>query len=106
MKARHLLKILHNLEQLRQRERWTRPQLMAHQTQALRQLRDYAYAHSPFYQRFHQGLFDRPLDELPGLTKSMLMKHFDEFVTDRSIRLDAVREFAAARAEDRLFLDR
>ena len=106
MKARHLLKILHNLEQLRQRERWTRPQLMAHQTDALRQLRDYAYAHSPFYQRFHQGLFDRPLDELPVLTKSMLMEHFDEFVTDRSIHLDVVREFVAARMENRLFLDR
>lgn len=106
MKARHLLKILHNLEQLRQREHWTSTQLKAHQAESLRQLREYAYARSPFYQRFHQGLFDRPLHELPILTKSMLMEHFDEFVTDRSIRLDAVREFAAARTEDRLFLDR
>lgn len=106
MKIGHLLKILHNLEQLRQRERWTRPQLMAYQTDALRQLREYAYAHSPFYQRFHQGLFNCPLDELPVLTKAMLMEHFDEFVTDRSIRLDAVREFASAQADDRLFLNR
>ncbi len=106
MNIEMLLKTLHAIEQLRYRERWTRPQLMAYQTQALRQIRDYAYAHSPFYQRFHRGLFDRPLQELPVLTKSMLMEHFDEFVTDRSIHLDAVREFATARVQDRLFLDR
>jgi len=106
MNIKMLLKTLQAIRQLRQHARWTRPQLVAHQTDELRQLRDYAYAHSPFYQRFHQGLFDRPLDELPVLTKAVLMENFDEFVTDRSIRLDAVREFAAARSEDRLFLDR
>lgn len=106
MDIKMLLKTLRAIEQLRQHEGWTRPQLEAYQAESLRRLREYAYARSPFYQRFHQGLFDRPLDELPVLTKSMLMEHFDEFVTDRSIHLDAVREFAAARTEDRLFLDR
>src|SRR5574341_1224151 len=106
MDIRMLLKTLRAIRQLRQHEGWTRPQLEAHQAQALRRLRDYAYAHSPFYQRFHRGLFDRPLPELPVLTKAMLMEHFDELATDRSIRLGAVREFAAARLEGRLFLDR
>ena len=106
MNINMLLKTLHAIEQLRQHERWTRPQLEAYQAESLHRLRDYAYAHSPFYQRFHQGLFDRPLDELPVLTKSMLMEHFDEFVTDRSIHLEAVRQFATERVEDRLFLDR
>ncbi len=101
-----LLKTLRAIRQLRQHEGWTRSQLETHQAQALRRLRDYAYAHSPFYQRFHRGLFDRPLPELPVLTKAMLMEHFDELVTDRSIRLEAVRKFAAARLEGRLFLDR
>jgi putative adenylate-forming enzyme len=105
MKVGHLLKILHILEQLRQREHWSRPQLDAFQAEALQRLRDFAYAHSPFYQRFHQGLFKRPLNELPVLTKSMLMEHFDELVTDRSIHVDAVREFAAERLDDRLFLN-
>jgi putative adenylate-forming enzyme len=106
MKIRMMLKVLRAIRQLRQHEGWTQSQLEAYQTQALRQLRDYSYTHSPFYQRFHRGLFDRPLQELPVLTKAMLMEHFDEVVTDQSIRLEAVREFAAARVEGRLFLDR
>jgi len=101
-----MLKLLHMLEQLRKHERWTRPQLEAYQAEALRRLREYAYAHSPFYQRLHGGLFDRPLHELPVLTKAMLMEHFDEVVTDRSVHLEAVRAFAGERLEGRLFLDR
>jgi phenylacetate-CoA ligase len=106
MKIRLLINVLHTLEQLREQERWTRPQLMAYQSRALRQQRDYAYRHSSFYQRFHHGLFDRPLKDLPVLTKSMMMENFDELVTDQSIRLDAVRAFADERAEGRFFLNR
>ena len=101
-----LLKTLGAIAQLSEHERWSRPQLEKYQSKSLRHLREYAYARSPFYQRFHQGLFDHPLHELPVLTKSMLMEHFDELVTDRSIHLDTVREFVDARVEDRLFLDR
>ena len=104
MKIRPLIQVLHTLEQLREHQRWTRPQLMAYQDKALQQLRDYAYTHSPFYQRFHHGLFDRPLHALPILTKSIMMENFDELVTDQSIHLDAVRAFAGERAEERLFL--
>ena len=100
------MKLLYNLEQLRRHERWTRPQLQEYQAESLRRLREYAYARSPFYQRFHRGLFERPLHELPVLTKAMVMEHFDELVTDRAIHLDAVRAFAAAGLNDRLFLDR
>jgi len=90
-----MLKVMHNLEHLRQHERWTRPQLETYQAESLRRLRDYAYAHSPFYQRFHKGLTERPLNELPVLTKAMLMEHFDELVTDRTLRLEEVRAYAA-----------
>ena len=79
-----MLKLLRTLEQLRQHERWTRAQLDTYQAESLRRLREYAYARSPFYQKFHKGLFDRPLNELPVLTKAMMMEHFDELVTDRS----------------------
>lgn len=48
-------------------------------------LRTHAYAHSPFYQEFHAGLADRPLDELPILNKSMLNDHFNAIVTDPSV---------------------
>ena len=90
-----MLKLLHNLEQMRKREYWTRPQLEAHQAESLRRLREYAYARSPFYQKFHRGLADRPLNELPVLTKAMMMEHFDELVTDRSLRLEGIRAYAA-----------
>ena len=73
-----LVKVLHTLEQLRKHEQWTRPQLAVFQIEALCRLRDFAYAHSPFYQRFHKGLMDRPLHELPVLTKAMMVEHFDE----------------------------
>ena len=95
MKLSLMFRLLHQLEQLRQHERWTRAQLEVQQTESLRQLREYAYARSPFYQRFHQGLFDRPLSELPVLTKALMMEHFDEMVTDRSLHLDDVRAYAA-----------
>jgi len=87
-------------------ERWTREQLMEYQARALRACRDYAYAHSPFYQRFHQGLMDRPLQELPVLTKTMMMEHFDELVTDRSLRLHEVRQHLAGGDTHRLYADR
>lgn len=79
-----LLFALH--QQLRARDFWTRQQLEEHQSYALEALRTYAYTHSPFYQRFHQGLTDRPLHELPVLTKAIVMESFDDLVTDHTIR--------------------
>jgi putative adenylate-forming enzyme len=90
----------------RQHESWTRPQLEEYQARALQDCRAYAYAHSPFYQRFHQGLMDRPLQDLPILTKAILMEHFDELVTDRSVHLHDVRQYLADANGSGLFLDR
>ncbi len=90
-----MFKVLNTLERLRQHERWTRQQLETYQAEALRRLREYAYNHSPFYQRFHRGLTDRPLSELPVLTKALMMEHFDDVVTDRALHLDEVRAYAA-----------
>jgi phenylacetate-CoA ligase len=89
-----MLKLLHTLEQLRKHEAWDREQLAAHQADALRQLRQYAYEKSPFYQKFHKGLFDRPLHELPVLTKAMMMENFDQLVTDRTLHLEEVQAYA------------
>lgn len=106
MKLSLLPKVLYGVDQLRSHERWTRAHLEAHQVEALRQLRAHAYAHSPFYQEFHQGLADRPLNELPILTKAMMMEHFDEFVTDRGIRLADVRAHAAHDKAGERYLNR
>src|SRR5512141_1849068 len=106
MNIKILPRLLFTIRKLRRHEDWTRSQLEASQTEALRRIREYAYAHAPFYQKFHQGLEDRPLHDLPVLTKAMLMEHFDEMVTDSSIRLDKVREFASGNSDKRLYLDR
>jgi phenylacetate-CoA ligase len=90
-----MLKLLHTLEQLRKHEHWTRQELETYQAAALHRLRQYAYERSPFYQTFHKGLSTRPLNELPVLTKAIMMEHFDELVTDRSLHLEEVRAFAA-----------
>ena len=91
-----VLRVLGRRHTLRQRDRWTCEQLQAHQARALRQLRDHAYAHSPFYQRFHAGRTDRPLHELPVLSKAMVMEHFDEVVTDPAVTLADVEAHLAA----------
>ena len=101
-----ILSLVAEMKQFRLRDHWTRQQLEAHQAEALRSLRDYAYAHSPFYGRFHQGLFDAPLQELPVLTKAMLMEHFDELVTDRAIRLEEVKAYLSHLSGDERFLGR
>lgn len=70
---------------------------------ALSVLRAHAYANSPFYQRFHSGRFDRPLQQLPVLTKKNLMENWNEVTTDRNLRLDELREFIESRDVPRLF---
>lgn len=82
-----LFAILARLRALRQREGWERARLLAYQSQALARTRTHAYAHSPFYRRFHRGLEHAPLAALPVLTKAALMEQFDEVVTDRAVRL-------------------
>lgn len=72
---------------LRSRDRWTRDELLTNQARALRALRAFAVARSPFYRELHRGLEDAPLDALPVVTKATLMEHFDDVVTDRSILL-------------------
>jgi phenylacetate-CoA ligase len=87
-----------------QHDHWARADLESYQARALEVCRQYAYAHSPFYQRFHQGLTGRPLQELPVLTKTMMMEHFDEIVTDPAIHLHEVKRFLAGMREPAPFL--
>src|SRR5215208_5616829 len=102
MSTRIIFKVLRSRRQLRRRDRWTRRQLEEHQAHALRLLREYAYARSPFYRRFHAGLLDRPLNELPVLTKAQVMENFDELVTDPSVRLtDVEAHLATLRGNER-----
>lgn len=90
----------------RRRERLPREELLAFQQSQLDALRRFAMAGSPFYRRFHRGKEDRPLAELPVLTKAELMEHFDELVTDRTIRLADVEAHLSHIDGDIRFRDR
>jgi putative adenylate-forming enzyme len=106
MNIRIMLKLLHTLEQMRKHEHWTRQQLADYEATSLLDMRKYVYERSPFYQTFHKGLMDRPLHELPVLTKPMMMENFDSLVTDRSLHLEDIRRFAEQGAVGQRFKDR
>ena len=103
MSTRIILKVLWLRRQLRRRDRWTRRQLEDHQAHALHLLREHAYARSPFYRWLHAGLTDRPLQELPVLTKAQVMEHFDELVTGPSLCLADVEAHLATLRENERF---
>jgi phenylacetate-CoA ligase len=104
MSTQIILKVLALRRRLRQRDCWTRLQLEEHQDRALHRLREHAYVRSLFYRRSHKGFTDRPLGDLPILTKEMVMEHFDELVTDPTVRLtDVEAHLATLSAGDELF---
>jgi phenylacetate-CoA ligase len=104
MSTQIILKVLAQRHWLRQRDRWMHWQLEEYQGRALRLLREHAYERSPFYRHFHKGFTDRSLNDLPVLTKQMVMEHFDELVTDRAIRLaDVEVHLATLSGGDELF---
>lgn len=55
----------------------------------------FARARSPFYRRLYQHLPEHVTDPvlLPVTSKAELMRHFDEWVTDRAVTLSAARAF-------------
>jgi putative adenylate-forming enzyme len=81
------LRVLGKRRRFEQSCRWTPEQLAAHQRAQLAETLRFARDKSPFYARFHGGMENRPLEELPILTKSTMMQNFDELITDRSVRL-------------------
>lgn len=55
---------------------------------------NYARDNSPYYAKKYAELPDKPsLTDLPPVTKPELMEHWDEWVTDRDIKLSSIREF-------------
>lgn len=91
---------------MRRRESWTREQLLDYQAKRLKQLREHAWAHSPFYRNFHKGLECAPLAQLPVLTKPQLIDHFDDIVTDRRITMRALDDHVARRSPGTRFRHR
>ncbi|MBI2486382.1 MAG: hypothetical protein HYW01_05385 [Deltaproteobacteria bacterium] len=103
MNTYQIFKLLALRQKLRKRYKWTRKELEQYQGKALRDLRKFAYSNSPFYKKFHDGFMDRPLEELPILSKTELMKHWDELVTNRSVKLADVQDFLKHLRRNELF---
>ncbi|RXE58593.1 phenylacetate--CoA ligase family protein [Acetivibrio mesophilus] len=60
----------------------------------LHKLVSYAKQYSPYYKERYKNLGDKfELSDLPPTNKRELMAHFDEWVTDRSIKLSDINEF-------------
>jgi phenylacetate-coenzyme A ligase PaaK-like adenylate-forming protein len=75
--------------------------------QRLRELVRFARERSPYYARHYRGLpRDPALHELPPAGKRDLMAHFDDWVTDRAVRREAVERFVATRAVGSRLLER
>ncbi|MBI5514601.1 MAG: phenylacetate--CoA ligase family protein [Deltaproteobacteria bacterium] len=99
MNALDLALVLWKRRALRPRERWPRARLDAHRARALAALRAFARARSPFYRSAWEGLEGAPLEALPVVTKGTLNERFDEMLTDRTLRLAALRGHLGRSAE-------
>jgi putative adenylate-forming enzyme len=70
----------------------------------IHRLRRHTYEYSPFYQRFHTGLYDAPLNLLPVLTKAQMMDQFDDLITNRAVHLEAIQTYMQNQERSRYFL--
>jgi phenylacetate-CoA ligase len=99
-----MLDVIVKQRQFKSQEHWNRKQLEEYQQRMIRSLRRHTYEHSPFYQHFHTGLYDAPLDQLPVLTKAQMMDQFDSLVTDRAVHLEDIKRYMQDPERSRYFL--
>ncbi|MFP4002714.1 MAG: phenylacetate--CoA ligase family protein [Alphaproteobacteria bacterium] len=84
---------------------WSREQVLAEQTRALREMLRHAKENSPWYARRLKGIdVDRidgaTVDLLPVMTKREFMENWDEIVTDRSLDFESASQRLAANTDD------
>ena len=78
--------------ELLERDRWSRDDLMAYQEERARALITHAVSKSPYYREaLGADAAERPLAELPTLSKATLMAEFDRVITDPRLRLADLR---------------
>ena len=91
-----------------EREQWPRERLDAFQRERLGKLVAHASTSSPFYRALYGGRIDRRdvrLEDLPPVTKTMMMDALDRFATDPRLTRDTLEEhLAAVGSRDELFL--
>jgi phenylacetate-CoA ligase len=100
LRQRHIEYMMGRLPEHLQRLTWPADRLRAERTVLLRHLLRIARTYSPWHRdrlsTVDVAMIDEDrLCELPAMTKSDLMTHFDEIVTDRRITLDLVNTHLA-----------
>ncbi len=93
-------RLLWNLYRLIRNTGRAKEQIERLQKKKLEKLFLYAYDHSPYYRRvfeaegiFRENIRKTPLEKFPVLDKEILMEHFDELVTDRSLQQKELLKF-------------
>src|SRR5919197_3565110 len=92
---------------LAERERWPPERRDAHRRERLTELVRYAAAQSPYWREAAAG-YDPEVGvrSLPILDKAAMMERFDDLVTDRRLRRDALLEHVERLRDDELYLGR
>jgi len=95
--------LLRHYWMLHRHDHGPRSSLIERQARELASLRAHAYKHASFYRRFHAGLQAAPLRNLAVLSKAVLMEHFDEIVTDPTLRLRDLEQHLSKLESDHRF---
>ena len=91
--------------ELMERDRWTRDDLLTYQAERVRALLAHAVNRSPYYREvLGADAAERPLAELPTLSKATLMAEFNRVVTDPQLRLADLRAHLSSTDPSQSFL--
>ena len=91
--------------ELLERDRWSRDHLLTYQEERVRALITHAVSQSSYYREaLGADAAERPLAELPTLSKATLMAEFDRVVTDQRLRLADLRAHVAGPDPSQSFL--
>jgi phenylacetate-coenzyme A ligase PaaK-like adenylate-forming protein len=110
-RERHLARALTLAPGLIDRLDWSADQLAVHRTERLRELVGYAIGSSPWHRERLAGadlarLDEDTLRELPPMTKTDLMEHYDKIVTDGRVTLTRVNAHLETVSAPSYLLDR
>lgn len=96
----HYFRLLWRLYRQKRNAGKTREQVEKLQKKKLEKLLLWAYDKSPYYRKAfeeqgisRQNIKTTPLEHFPVLDKEVLMEHFDELVTDKNLRQEALLTF-------------
>lgn len=106
------IRLLWDLYQLKRNVTRNEEQIRALQEKKLRKLLHYAYQNSAYYHKTftqagisEENIDQLPLNRFPIINKDLLMRHFDELVTDPEVKQEKLRKFdedAASKSENYL----